>query len=40
MEKQNTANKEEIFSYLVRKQEYYEKILNLTEKQEEGDTIQ
>ena len=36
MEKQNTANKEEIFSYLVRKQEYYEKILNLTEKQEEA----
>jgi hypothetical protein len=36
MEKQNTSNREEIFSYLIRKQEYYEKILELTEKQEEA----
>ncbi len=33
-----TAGREEILSYLTRKQEYYEKILELTEKQDE--TIQ
>ena len=36
MEKQNTVNGEKIFSYLTRKQGYYEKILDLTEKQEEA----
>jgi hypothetical protein len=36
MEKQNTSNREEIFSYLIRKQEYYEKILELTKKQDEA----
>lgn len=36
MEYQNTANIEEILSYLIRKQKYYEKILDLTEKQEEA----
>ncbi len=35
MEYQNTANIEEILSYLTRKKKYYEKILELTEKQEE-----
>ncbi len=36
MEYQNTANTEEILSYLIRKKKYYDKILDLTEKQEEA----
>ncbi|MGR3292464.1 MAG: flagellar export chaperone FlgN [Candidatus Scalindua sp.] len=36
MENLNTVNGEEILSYLIRKQKYYEKILELTEKQEEA----
>ncbi len=36
MENLNTANREEIISYLIRKQKYYEKILELTEKQEKA----
>ncbi len=35
MEYQNATNIEEILSYLIRKKKYYEKILELTEKQEE-----
>jgi len=36
MEYQNTTNIEETLSYLTRKQKYYERILELTEKQEEA----
>ena len=36
MEYQNTVNIEEILSYLIRKKKYYDKILDLTEKQEEA----
>ncbi len=36
MEHMNIDNIEEIFSYLIRKKEYYEKILELTEKQDEA----
>ena len=36
MEYRNSANREEIRSYLIRKTKYYEKILELTEKQEEA----
>lgn len=36
MENLNTANREEILSYLNRKQKYYEEILKLTEKQEKA----
>ncbi len=32
----NTANRDEMISYLTRKLEYYEKILKLTEQQEEA----
>ncbi len=36
MKNPDTADREEILSYLARKQEYYEKILELTEKQDEA----
>lgn len=36
MENPNTTNREEILSYLTRKQEYYEKILELTEQQDKA----
>jgi hypothetical protein len=36
MKYQNAANIEEKLSYLIRKKEYYKKILELTEKQEEA----
>lgn len=36
MENLNTANREEILSYLILKQKYYEKILELTEQQEKA----
>jgi uncharacterized protein YigA (DUF484 family) len=36
MEYQNAATIEDILSYLIRKKEYYKKILELTEKQEEA----
>ncbi len=36
MEYQNTVNIEEILSYLISKKKYYDKILDLTEKQEEA----
>ncbi|MCP4253186.1 MAG: flagellar protein FlgN [Candidatus Scalindua sp.] len=36
MENLNTSNREEMLSYLIRKQEYYDKILELTEQQDEA----
>ena len=36
MKNLNTANREEILAYLIRKQKYYEKILELTEQQDEA----
>ncbi len=36
MKNQNTADREEILSYLIRKQQYYERILDLTKKQVEA----
>lgn len=36
MEYQNATNMEEMVSYLIRKKKYYEKILELTKKQEEA----
>jgi len=36
MENLNTANREEMLSYLTRKQEYYGRILKLTEQQDEA----
>lgn len=36
MENQNTANRDEMLSYIIRKKEYYEKILELTEQQDEA----
>jgi len=36
MEYRNSASREEIRSYLIHKKKYYEKILELTEKQEEA----
>ncbi len=36
MENLNTTDREEMLSYLIRKQEYYEKILELTEQQDEA----
>ena len=36
MEYQNTVNIEEILSYLIHKKKHYDKILDLTEKQEEA----
>ncbi len=36
MENLNTADRDEMLSYLIRKQEYYDKILELTEQQDEA----
>ena len=36
MENLNTTNRKEMLSYLIRKQEYYERILELTEQQDEA----
>ncbi len=36
MKKLNTADREEMLAYLIRKQGYYEKILELTEQQDEA----